>query len=107
LIQRARNARRHVNNAGSRCGVTSTRRRWCDLTTLLSGGPLAIGQIVQWRKDPKQRLWRISARRHDSRPSHVVIEGENYHALQLLLYLHEGEVDCIYIDPPYNTGARD
>ena len=48
-----------------------------------------------------------SLRRHSARPSHIVIEGENYHALQLLLYLHEGEVDCIYIDPPYNTGARD
>jgi adenine-specific DNA-methyltransferase len=46
-------------------------------------------------------------RRHTHRPSHVVIEGENYHALQLLVYLHEGDVDCIYIDPPYNTGARD
>lgn len=40
-------------------------------------------------------------------PHHAVINGENYHALQLLLYLYEGQVDCIYIDPPYNTGARD
>lgn len=41
------------------------------------------------------------------RPHHAVINAENYHALQLLLYLYEGKVDCIYIDPPYNTGARD
>jgi adenine-specific DNA-methyltransferase len=41
------------------------------------------------------------------KPHHAVINGENYHALQLLLYLYEGQVDCIYIDPPYNTGARD
>lgn len=38
--------------------------------------------------------------------SHAVICGENYHALQVLLYLYEGQVDCIYIDPPYNTGDR-
>jgi adenine-specific DNA-methyltransferase len=40
-------------------------------------------------------------------PWHVLIEADNYHALQLLDYLHAGQVDCIYIDPPYNTGARD
>jgi len=41
------------------------------------------------------------------RPYHAVINGENFHALQLLAYLYEGKVDCIYLDPPYNTGARD
>lgn len=40
-------------------------------------------------------------------PHHVLIEADNYHALQLLLFPYEGKVDCIYIDPPYNTGARD
>ena len=38
---------------------------------------------------------------------HTLIEAENYHALQLLEYLYAGKVDCIYIDPPYNTGAKD
>lgn len=38
---------------------------------------------------------------------HELIEADNYHALQLLDYLYTGKVDCIYIDPPYNTGARD
>ena len=38
---------------------------------------------------------------------HTIIEADNYHALQLLEYLYEGKVDCIYIDPPYNTRARD
>ncbi len=42
-----------------------------------------------------------------SRPAHAVINGENYHALQLLSYFCEAQVDCIYIDPPYNSGARD
>lgn len=41
------------------------------------------------------------------KPYHAVINGENFHTLQLLVYLYEGQVDCIYIDPPYNTGARD
>ena len=42
-----------------------------------------------------------------SAPHHVLIEADNYHALQLLVFPYEGKVDCIYIDPPYNTGARD
>lgn len=41
------------------------------------------------------------------KPNHAIVNGENFHALQLLVYLFEGQVDCIYIDPPYNTGARD
>ena len=45
--------------------------------------------------------------RGGDRPYHVVINGENYHALQTLLYAYQGKVDCIYIDPPYNTGAKD
>ena len=40
-------------------------------------------------------------------PYHVVINGENFHALQTLAYAYAGRVDCIYIDPPYNTGAKD
>ncbi len=45
--------------------------------------------------------------RSDDRPFHTLINGENYHALQLLRYLYGGKIDCIYIDPPYNTGASD
>lgn len=41
------------------------------------------------------------------KPWHILINADNFHALQLLLYAYEGEVDVIYIDPPYNTGARD
>ena len=43
----------------------------------------------------------------DSDLWHMLIEADNYHALQLLEYLYAGKVDCIYIDPPYNTGAKD
>ena len=43
----------------------------------------------------------------DSDLWHTLIEADNYHALQLLEYLYPGKVDCIYIDPPYNTGAKD
>lgn len=42
----------------------------------------------------------------DAAPWHVLIEADNYHALQLLEYIYAGQVDCIYIDPPYNTGDK-
>jgi adenine-specific DNA-methyltransferase len=45
--------------------------------------------------------------RGGDRPRHLLIEAENFHALQLLLYTHESKVDVVYIDPPYNTGAKD
>ncbi|MDM0032853.1 DNA methyltransferase [Variovorax sp. J22P271] len=41
------------------------------------------------------------------KPCHTVINGENYHVLRALTYTHRGKVDAIYIDPPYNTGAKD
>lgn len=43
----------------------------------------------------------------DSDLWHTLIEADNYHALQFLEYIYGGKVDCIYIDPPYNTGAKD
>jgi adenine-specific DNA-methyltransferase len=41
-----------------------------------------------------------------SDPPHVLIEGDNLHALHVLQATHPGQVDVIYIDPPYNTGKE-
>ena len=45
--------------------------------------------------------------RGGDKPFHTVINGENFHVLKALTYTHRGKVDAIYIDPPYNTGAKD
>jgi adenine-specific DNA-methyltransferase len=45
--------------------------------------------------------------RGGDKPYHTVINGENYHVLKALTFTHRGKVDAIYIDPPYNTGAKD
>ncbi|MFL0580876.1 site-specific DNA-methyltransferase [Dietzia sp. 179-F 9C3 NHS] len=45
--------------------------------------------------------------RGGDKPFHTVINAENFHALEMLTYTHRGKVDAIYIDPPYNTGAKD
>jgi adenine-specific DNA-methyltransferase len=45
--------------------------------------------------------------RGGDKPFHTVINGENYHVLKALTWTHRGRVDAIYIDPPYNSGAKD
>lgn len=45
--------------------------------------------------------------RGGNKPFHTVINGENFHVLEQLTFTHEKSVDVIYIDPPYNSGARD
>lgn len=72
---------------------------------------LAANDVVVLKKfgDPAFPALKPQGRieRSSTKPYHSVINGENFHALQLLRYLYRGQVDCIYIDPPYNTGDRD
>ena len=67
------------------------------VTTAELGDPIypCLQQLGEVCNAPDSDLW------------HTLIEADNYHALQLLEYLYAGKVDCIYIDPPYNTGATD
>ncbi len=44
---------------------------------------------------------------NENEPTHILIEGDNFHSLSVLNYTHNGKIDFIYADPPYNTGARD
>lgn len=48
-----------------------------------------------------------SVTRGGDKPFHCVINAENFHAAEMLLYPYSGKVDAIYLDPPYNTGAKD
>lgn len=42
-----------------------------------------------------------------SKPTNILIEGDNYHSLAVLNFTHQSSFDLIYIDPPYNTGNND
>ena len=48
-----------------------------------------------------------SIERGGDKPFQVAIKGENHHVLEALSFSHTHKVDCIYIDPPYNTGDSD
>jgi adenine-specific DNA-methyltransferase len=50
---------------------------------------------------------KLSIKDKKSDKTHILIEGDNYHALSVLNYTHKKKVDVIYIDPPYNTGNKD
>lgn len=45
--------------------------------------------------------------RGENKPFHTVINGENFYVLEALTFTHRGKIDAIYIDPPYNSGAKD
>ena len=61
-----------------------------------------FGEPIYPTLTPRERIERAP-----DKTWHTIINADNYHALQLLLYCYEGMIDVIYIDPPYNTGARD
>lgn len=67
----------------------------------------------QFEKDSENAvpvLKEVKSRAVTSDPAqtaHILIEGDNYHALTVLNYTHQGKIDVIYIDPPYNTGNKD
>jgi adenine-specific DNA-methyltransferase len=43
---------------------------------------------------------------NENEPTHILIEGDNFHSLSVLSYTHKDKIDIIYIDPPYNTGNK-
>ena len=65
--------------------------------------------LVSWRDViyPGLRVMDKVERGNSGDPYHVVINSENYHALEALAYAYAGTLDCIYIDPPYNVGKKD
>lgn len=34
----------------------------------------------------------------------LIVQGDNLHALKALMPMYAGEIECVFIDPPYNTG---
>ena len=56
---------------------------------------------------PKKDLFEGEKTETTPAPNHILIEGDNLHALTALTFTHENKIDVIYIDPPYNTGNKD
>ncbi len=54
--------------------------------------------------DKKRSFSKQDAKFTPSLEDNLIIQGDNLHALKALLPKYGGRVNCIYIDPPYNTG---
>ncbi|MFA6533175.1 MAG: site-specific DNA-methyltransferase [Patescibacteria group bacterium] len=66
--------------------------------------PEAFEDDVENKLPILEEVPKLAINSKDDKPTHLLIEGDNYHALTCLNYTHKGKVDVIYIDPPYNTG---
>lgn len=66
--------------------------------------PEAFEDDVENKLPVLEEVPKLAITSKDDKPTHILIEGDNYHALTCLNYTHKGKVDVIYIDPPYNTG---
>lgn len=67
--------------------------------------PEAFEDDVENKLPILKEVPKLAIKNKDGKPTHILIEGDNYHALTCLNYTHKGKVDVIYIDPPYNTGS--
>ncbi|AKM78527.1 MAG: Adenine specific DNA methylase Mod [Candidatus Wolfebacteria bacterium GW2011_GWC2_46_275] len=67
--------------------------------------PEAFEDDVENKLPILEEVPKKAIRSKDAKPTHLLIEGDNYHALTCLNYTHKGKIDVIYIDPPYNTGS--
>ena len=67
--------------------------------------PEAFEDDVENKLPILEEVPKLSVNNNDNKPTHLLIEGDNYHALTCLNYTHKGKIDVIYIDPPYNTGS--
>lgn len=62
----------------------------------------AEGKLPVLVEDKKREI-----RTDANEATHILIEGDNYHALSVLNYTHAKSIDVMYFDPPYNTGNND
>ena len=67
--------------------------------------PEAFEDDVENKLPILKEVPKLAIKSKDDKPTHILIEGDNYHVLTCLNYTHKGKVDVIYIDPPYNTGS--
>jgi len=72
--------------------------RWMDV-------PEAFDAESENKIPTLEEVKELAINNNDGKPTHILIEGDNYHALTCLNYTHKGKIDVIYIDPPYNTGS--
>jgi len=79
--------------------------KWCLVMPILEW--LGKNEAVNTVNKVPYRLLKVNEKlSYGEQTENMIIKGDNLEALKALLPYYKGQVKCIYIDPPYNTGSR-
>ena len=97
LARKVRELQKEVDRLNAQLKEKRFGLTWIDV-------PEAFEQESENKIPVLEEVPELAIHNNDGKPTHILIEGDNYHALTCLNYTHRGKIDVIYIDPPYNTG---
>ena len=98
LAIRVRELQKEVDRLNAQLKEKRFGLTWIDV-------PEAFEQESENRIPVLEEVPELAIHNNDGKPTHILIEGDNYHALTCLNYTHRNKIDVIYFDPPYNTGS--
>ena len=99
LISEIEKLKKQLKMADSRIKTADYGIVWMDVPELFEDNIKKKTPVLEEVKEK-------AIKNNDGKPTHILIEGDNYHALTCLNFTHKKAVDIIYIDPPYNTGTN-
>ncbi len=91
--------KKQLKMANSRIKTANYGIVWMDVPEVFEDD---IKEKLPVLEDVKEK----AIKNNDGKPTHILIEGDNYHSLTCLNFTHKKAIDIIYIDPPYNTGTN-
>lgn len=98
LAVRVRELQKEVERLNAQLKEKRFGLTWIDV-------PEAFEQESENKIPVLEEVPELAIHNNDGKPTHILIEGDNYHALTCLNYTHKGKIDVMYFDPPYNTGG--
>ena len=100
LIRKIRELEKQVSQLNSQLKERRFGLTWIDV-------PEAFEKESENKIPVLEEVPELEIHNKDGKPTHILIEGDNYHALSCLNFTHRNKIDLIYFDPPYNTGKDD
>jgi adenine specific DNA methylase Mod len=91
--------KKQLKMANSRIKTANYGIVWMDVPEVFEDD---IKEKLPVLEDVKEK----AIKNNDGKPTHILIEGDNYHSLTCLNFSHKKAINLIYIDPPYNTGTN-
>ena len=98
LARKVRELQKEVDRLNAQLKEKRFGLTWIDV-------PEAFEQESENKIPVLEEIPELAIHNEDGKPTHILIEGDNYHALTCLNYTHGGKIDAMYFDPPYNTGG--